>query len=66
MGRWGMKERGGREGMKHGMRQKERERERERERENSELYYTRINILGCCLFLQSVPANLHAKRLHIK
>ena len=43
-----------------------RERERERERENSELYYSRIKILGSCLFLQSVPANLHANRLHIK
>ena len=32
-------------------------RERERERENSE---------RSCLFLQSVPANLHASRLHIK
>ena len=45
---------------------RERERERERERtQNSELYYTRIKILGSCLFLQSVPANLHASRLHI-
>ena len=34
--------------------------------QNSELYYTRIKILGSCLFLQSVPANLHASRLHIK
>ena len=41
--------------------------ERERERtQNSELYYSRIKILGSCLFLQSVPANLHASRLHIK
>ena len=51
-------------------RERERERggrERERERENSELYYTRIKILGSCLFLQSVPlANLRANRLHIK
>ena len=47
-------------------RQRDRETERERERENSELYYTRIKILGSCLFLQSVPANLHASRLHIK
>ena len=48
---------------------KQREREREREREttqNSELYYTRVKILGSCLFLQFVPANLHANRLHIK
>ena len=37
-------------------------RERERERESSELYYTRIKILGSCLFLQSVPASLHANR----
>ena len=44
---------------------KERERERERT-QNSELYYSRIKILGSCLFLQSVPANLHANRLHIK
>ena len=35
------------------------ERERGRERE-------RIKILGSCLFLQSVPANLHASRLHIE
>ena len=40
---------------------REREGERERERER-ELYYTRIKILGSCLFLQSVAANLHAKR----
>ena len=40
----------------------ERERERERERENSELYNTRIQILGNCLLLQSVPATLYAKR----
>ena len=40
--------------------------ERERERtQNSKLYYTRVKILGSCLFLQSVPANLHANRLHI-
>ena len=26
--------------------------------QNSELYYTKIKILGSCLFLQSVPANL--------
>ena len=37
-----------------------------RERESSELYYTTIKILGSCLILQSVPANLHANRLHIK
>ena len=43
------------------------ERERERENpQNSELYYTRIKSLGSCLFLQSVPANLHVSRLHIK
>ena len=30
------------------------------ERENSELYYTGIDILGICLVLQSVLANLHA------
>ena len=38
----------------------------ERERENSELYYTRIKILGSSLFLQSVHANLHVDKLHIK
>ena len=33
----------------------------ERERtQNSELYYSRIEILGICLFLQFVLANLHA------
>ena len=42
------------------------ERDREREGENSKLYYTRIKILGSCLFLQSVSADLHASRLHIK
>ena len=46
-------------------RKKERERERERA-QNSELYYTRIKILDRCLFLQSVPANLHANRPQIK
>ena len=36
---------------------------RERERtQNSELYYSRIEILGSCLFLQSVLANLHANK----
>ena len=40
--------------------------EREITRQNSELYYTRIKILGSWLFLQSAPANLHANRLHIK
>ena len=34
--------------------------------QNSELYYTRIKIFGSCLFLQSVPAYLHASRLHRK
>ena len=34
--------------------------------QNSELYYTRIKILSSCLLLQSVPANLHTNRLHIK
>ena len=38
-------------------------RERKRERENSELYYSRIEILGSSLFLQSVLAKLH--RQHI-
>ena len=47
----------------------ERQRQRDRQRlrtENSELYHTRIKILGSCLFLQSVAGNLHANRLHIK
>ena len=35
------------------------------ERENSDLYYSRIKLLGSCLFLQSVPANQDANRLHI-
>ena len=39
---------------------KMRERERKRNRtQNSELYYTKIEILGNCLFLQSVLATLH-------
>ena len=42
------------------------DREQASEKERSELYYTGINILGSCLFLQSVPANLHANKLHIK
>ena len=37
-----------------------------RTQNGSELYYARIKILGSCLFLQSIPANLHANRLHIK
>ena len=36
---------------------------RQRERENSELYYSRIEILGSSLFLQSVFAKLH--RQHV-
>ena len=40
--------------------------ERKRERKNSELYYTKTEILGSCLFLQFVPAILHANRIHIK
>ena len=36
---------------------------RERDRQNSELYYSRIEILGSSLFLQSVLAMLH--RQHI-
>ena len=43
-----------------GRRASERARERKRERENSELYHSRIEILGGCLFLQYVLANLHA------
>ena len=45
---------------------RERGRETDRQRENSELYCTRITILRISIFLQSVPANIHAKRLHIK
>ena len=52
-------------------RERERERKGERERgrertQNSERYYTMIKILGSCLFIPFVPANLHANRLHIK
>ena len=36
-----------------------RQTDRERERTQN-FYYTRIKILGSCLFLQSVPANLHS------
>ena len=42
--------------------QRERQSDRQTERQtdgrtqNSELYYSRIKILGSCLFLQSVPA----------
>ena len=36
----------------------------ERERERSSFYYTKIKSLSSCLFLQTVPANLHASRLH--
>ena len=46
-------------------RQTDRHRERERELRTFK-YYTRIKILGSCPFLQSVSANLHANRLHIK
>ena len=38
----------------------------QRVRSELRMYNTRIKILGGCLFLQSVPANLHANRLHIK
>ena len=37
------------------------ERERVREKLRT-LLHTRIKNLGRCLFLQSIPANLHAKR----
>ena len=49
-------------------RQKQRDRETETQRrnENSDIYYTRIKILGSCMFLQAASANLHANRLHIK
>ena len=33
-----------------------------RRQKNSELYYTRIEMLGIFLSLQFVPANFHAKR----
>ena len=32
----------------------------------TQVYYRRIKILGSCLFLQSVPANLHAILVSIK
>ena len=34
--------------------------------QNWKVYYSRIKILGSCLFLQPVPANLNANRLDIK
>ena len=34
--------------------------------EGRERELTMIKIVGSCLLLQSVPANLHANRLHIK
>ena len=41
-----------------------RERERERERtQNSELYYSRIEILGSSLFLQFVLAKLYRQHM---
>ena len=56
-----------RQGKRQGRERKiERETEARERTQNSELYYSRIKILGSCLFLQSVPANLHANRLHIK
>ena len=42
-----------------GEREGKRERERERETQNSELYYSRIEILGNSLFLRSVLVKLH-------
>ena len=61
---WREREGGGRKRVREreGGREDESEREGGSEGENSELYYTRIKILGSCLFLQSVLANLHAKR----
>ena len=48
-------------------RQTDRQRQRKKKKKTtSELHYTVIKILGSCLFLQSVPATLHAKWLHIK
>ena len=58
---------GGREGerVEEGGREREGEREKERgrERENSELYYSRIEVLGSSLFLQSVLAKLYRQHL---
>ena len=50
------------------IRERERERERQREREYSELYYSRTEILGNSLFLQShsVLADLHRQHTHTK
>ena len=45
---------------------RERETDRQAYRQRSEFYYTKIKSLGTCLFLQSIPANLHASRLHIE
>ena len=60
------RERGGRETDRQTDRQKtDRQTDRQRT-QNSEPYYTRIKISGSCLFLQSVPANLHANRPHIR
>ena len=49
------------QGKRHRDRQKRRG-----ETENSELYYTRITIVGSSLFLQLVFVNLHASKLRIK
>ena len=50
------------EGEQEGERRRGRERRRTttRRTQNLELYHSRIEILGICLFLQSAPANLHA------
>ena len=57
---------------KHTHRHTHAERERETDRQTdrqtdrpSELYYTKIQMSDSRLFLQSVSANLPAKRLHI-
>ena len=56
-----------REGEKENLSEEEKEKPGDRERtQYSVFYYIRIKILGSCLFVQSVSANLHANRLHIK
>ena len=76
---WGRESESGRESVQktesvgESVRKTEKDREnvqgRERGRgrtEIQELYYTGIRVLGSCLFLQSVLANLRTDRLHRK
>ena len=46
--------------------EKKKKKEREGERERTQNFLTLGLRTGSCLFLKSVPANLHANRLHIK